>query len=229
MQLRKSKILSYLSACLALVITFGVFGPVDLSHAAVKTFSSCAKLRVVYPKGIAETAAKAKLAVKAGKQSPRVSASIYKANRKLDLKKSGYMCAIADLGTVSIQTAFGYVKAPQVYRPKDGDCSELDVTIDVRNMTKLNYWGIFITIEDSFQNVVGTVFFDPAEPITETSPIAKKPNGIYKLPMSVCDYSQDFGGFLGQTTPYMHGERYYLRVEQLLQFVTLGSKSYVFH
>ena len=55
-------------------------------HAA--SFKNCTALRVKHPNGVAKSAA----AAKAQKNTPKVSASIYKSNVKTDRDKDGTIC-----------------------------------------------------------------------------------------------------------------------------------------
>lgn len=65
--------------------------PADAAPQARK-YSSCKALNKKFPNGIAKSRAMAKEAVSFGNRKPRVSPSVYKANKSLDIYTEGYMC-----------------------------------------------------------------------------------------------------------------------------------------
>ena len=79
---------SRLKTLLALVAltSFGISMPA--TSVSAKTFSNCTELRMVYPKGVAKSAT----AAAKQKNKPKVSASIYKSNIKMDRDNDGTVC-----------------------------------------------------------------------------------------------------------------------------------------
>ncbi len=77
-----------LMVCLSTVLV------TDGGHAmpTVKEYASCAALTKNFPNGIAKSKSAARAAVVANNQRPRVSLEIYKANRRFDKTRAGYIC-----------------------------------------------------------------------------------------------------------------------------------------
>lgn len=103
---------------------------------------------------------------------------------------SGFEASSAkNLGITSIKTQFGFVKINNVVRPKKNKCVSAGVVADIRNMNKLNMFGISIDLRDDFDNVV-------AHAVIETSDDDgnMKPRGIYRTKMLVCAKNHNWDG-----------------------------------
>jgi hypothetical protein len=74
-----------LAASTALAVVAAVAAPSD---AAARTFRNCTALHKVYPHGVA----KSRAAAKAHGWEAKVSASLYKANKKMDRDRDGVAC-----------------------------------------------------------------------------------------------------------------------------------------
>jgi hypothetical protein len=96
----------------------------------------------------------------------------------------------ASLGFTELKTGFGYVRMTNIKRPAKYKCSSASIAVDIRNMSKLNIFGLSIDLLDDFDNVVGHAFVDTWDEKTET----RKKNGVYKTKMNICAKNQKWTG-----------------------------------
>ncbi len=84
-----SKKLKELKKLVVFTVALGLWiAPSAAQASAGGVFKVCADVRVKYPNGVAKSAA----AAKKQKNMPKVSASIYKANIKMDRDNDGTIC-----------------------------------------------------------------------------------------------------------------------------------------
>lgn len=77
----------------AVLVLGGLSAPAQATQAVAKKFTSCDRLLVEYPNGVARNKQAANRAVRNGFARPRVSASLYKTNSKrLDRNRNGVLC-----------------------------------------------------------------------------------------------------------------------------------------
>lgn len=200
-------------AALALILMpiLGAPEPTQAMQTKAVTFPSCSKLNSLYPSGIALSSAAAKAATRRGFLKPQINSSLYGANKKkLDSKHFGYICASkgeAPLANFQAITQWGYVKAQEAYVPGPNGCVTVNAQIDIRNANLFPSTGVEIGIFSAFQNVVGF-----AELGTVQRPAPNLSNGVYPLPMTVCDHDSFSGYGSLRLDPWAPGTIYMLQV-----------------
>ncbi len=80
------------------------------------------------------------------------------------------------------QTEFGYVTVAPTKLPKPNTCTNMKITLDIRNMTKVTGWGMTIKLLSDFDNLVGYEEFEGFPAGTTTL----KPAGIYVVNLPIC-------------------------------------------
>lgn len=96
---------------ISILVTALLLGLVPAAEAEAKTFKSCADLRVIYKYGISLS----KKAVNKGAGPifiPRVSAAVYKLNKRLDLDKDGVACEVTKKETPNPEAPVALPAAP---------------------------------------------------------------------------------------------------------------------
>lgn len=133
----------------------------------------------------------------------------------------------ASLGFTQLKTAWGFVRITNIKRPAKYKCSSASIAIDVRNMSKLNMFGLSIDLLDDFDNVVGHAVIDTWDDKTENM----KKNGVYKTSMNICAKSHKWTGlyfFDGPVKAITKSNTYSLEVTNWLNRAWWGSVNYTF-
>ena len=104
-------------------------------------------------------------------------------------EESGFK-RVASLGSVKVKTTFGYVTINNVKRPQKYKCVTTPVVVDIRNIKKLNMFGISIDLVDDFDNIVAHSVVDTYDDVKQVM----KKNGIYKTTMEICAKNRNWKG-----------------------------------
>jgi hypothetical protein len=107
-------------SCLVVISLFSMFPVLDSVSAA--TFKTCSSLNIKYPNGVA----KSRSAAIRQKITPRVSASVYRAHKKLDKDKDGTVCEVKKPKTSP--TELTTIPSPAVPSPAVPSLSALAVS-----------------------------------------------------------------------------------------------------
>jgi Excalibur calcium-binding domain len=119
---------------------------------AAKKFANCTALNAKYKNGIASDYDAVERADWAEKKRPSVSASVYRANKKLDKNGLGYICPKSrpNLGYVSGETNWGTFKLEKVSAPGFNKCVYPRLKLDILHPEQLSnsYWELDIRRDD---------------------------------------------------------------------------------
>lgn len=215
-----------------LVVVAGVAAPAQAIQGAAKKYSSCSQLLEKYPNGVAKTAKARNSAVKAGFAEPNVSRSLYKKNgSRLDKDNNGVMCEQEGSQTLSFKTDFGFITTQSVDAPKAGQCVNIPISMDVRNLAPVGSFGMTVRLISEFATVMGYEEISTDEaivyPYTITSP------GVYDVSLKVCGDPHKWTHASGNRTedvqPVRTDERLALVFYRWLGDVQLGSEEYFFN
>lgn len=218
-------------AVVSLLILTGIAAPAQAFQAVAKKYSTCADLLKKYPNGVAKSKSAAAKAVKSGNARPKVSPSLYKTNgARLDRGKDDVMCEQEGVRTISFKTDFGFITTQSVKAPKAGQCVNIPITIDARNLATVGTFGMTVRLISEFSSVMGyeEISTDAAVvyPYTITAP------GVYEMSLKTCGdqhvWTHASGNRAEDIQPVKTDERLFLVFYKWLGNKQLGSAEYFF-
>ena len=198
------KRVSVVAACVALLGV--VAAPAYAVPTATQRFASCADLLAKYPNGVAKNKSAANRAAKDGFARPRVASAVYRTNSaRLDRDKNGVLCEQEVPQAVSFKTEFGFVTAQPVQAPKPGQCVNVPITLDVRNLAPIGSFGLTVRLISEFGSVYGYEEVSTSPDIVYPYMITQP--GVYELPLKVCGDAHTWTHVSGNRTQAVEGVR----------------------
>ena len=218
-------------AVVGALILGGVAAPAQASQPAAKKYTSCADLLEKYPNGIAKNKKARNRAVKDGFARPRVSKKLYKSNRgRLDRDDNGVLCEQEGSRSISFKTDFGFITAQEVPAPKPGQCVDVPITMDVRNLGSVGSFGITVRLISEFGSVFAYEEVSTNQAIQYPYTIAEP--GTLAMTLKACGDAHAWTHPSGNRQEPVAGvktdERLALAFYRWLGDVPLGSEEYEF-
>ena len=218
-------------AIASLGLMAGVATPAQAVQSSAKSYSNCDQLLKKYPNGVAKSKSAAAKAVKSGNARPKISGSLYKTNgKRLDRDKDGVMCEQEGARTISFKTDFGFITAQEVKAPKAGECVNVPVAIDVRNLGPVGTFGMTVRLISEFGSVFGYEEISTDQRVQYPYIISEP--GNLNMSLKTCAdahaWTHPSGGRQEQVAGVRTDERMALVFYRWLGDVQLGSAEYSF-
>ena len=206
-----------------------ILAPLSTSAHAATKYSSCAKMQEKYPTGVAKSAGASSAVTALGGMKPKVSAAVYAANKSLDRDKDGAVCE-KQPQAVEFKTDFGIVTTQSVAPPTPGQCVNVPISLDVRNMTPVTAFGMTVEMVSEYGSVIGYEEFSGRD---STQPgLVLGPAGVYQVSLPVCIEAHSWTHASGNRKEAVAGfkadESYTLKFATWLYSNPLGEGEYAF-
>lgn len=213
----------------SLLVAVGLAAPAYATQAAAKKFTSCDGLLAEYANGVAKSKAAANKATKEGFARPRVSAALYKTNgSRLDRDNDGVMCEQEGSQSVSFKTDFGIVTTQAVRAPKSGECTNVPITLDVRNLAPIGSFGLVVGLVSEFGSYVGYEEVSTSPQVVYPYNITQP--GVYYMSLKACGDPHSWTHVSGNRQQAVSGvrpdEQVFLAFSSWLSERRLGLKTY---